>query len=603
MLSGDTTKNVPREPGVYLFKDRPGKVLYIGKAKNLNKRIHSYFSKGKDHPYKLSLILTNADTIEHIITATEKEALILEGNLIKKYRPRYNVILKDDANYPLLKLDINNRYPHLLIVRRIKNDGALYFGPFTSASAVRSTLRLIGPIFPLRKCKTKETPKRSRPCLNYQLGRCLSPCCLDVSIEDYQEIVDQVKLFLEGRNRELISQLREMMRKSSRVLNFEKAARVRDQIRAVEKTVEHQTVVSTEMKDQDIIGLSRYGKEAVVVILFVRSGYMVGSRNYPINCDWESPHEILEAFLKQYYRDKGFVPPDIILSDTIDDKRLISEWLTGKAGKKVSISVPSRGDKKKLANMAVVNAENILSEREKSDQSVILEEAKSILHLKRKPEHIEGIDISNLKGDLAVASLVTFVEGLPQKSGYRNYRIKEVKGIDDYAMIAEVVKRRLKKGKPPDLFVIDGGKGHLAVALKTMDVLGLENPSDVISIAKADQGVPGDIDKIYLPNRKNPLILARNHPVLCLLMSLRDETHRRAVGYYRKRSKKKLTGSELDRVPGVGPKRKKALLKYLGDLQSIAKAEIRELEEVPEINRAVAKNIFDYFHRKSLNSS
>lgn len=267
MLSGDTTKNVPREPGVYLFKDRPGKVLYIGKAKNLNKRIHSYFSKGKDHPYKLSLILTNADTIEHIITATEKEALILEGNLIKKYRPRYNVILKDDANYPLLKLDINNRYPRLLIVRRIKNDGALYFGPFTSASAVRSTLRLIGPIFPLRKCKTKETPKRSRPCLNYQLGRCLAPCCLDVSIEDYQEIVDQVKLFLEGHNRELISQLREMMRKSSSVLNFEKAARVRDQIRAVEKTVEHQTVVSTEMKDQDIIGLSRYGKEAVVVIL------------------------------------------------------------------------------------------------------------------------------------------------------------------------------------------------------------------------------------------------------------------------------------------------------------------------------------------------
>jgi excinuclease ABC subunit C len=599
MLSGDTTKNVPREPGVYLFKDRSGKVLYIGKAKNLNKRIHSYFSKGKDHPYKLYLILTNADTIEHIITATEKEALILEGNLIKRYRPRYNVILKDDANYPLLKLDINNRYPRLTIVRRMKNDGDLYFGPFTSASAVRSTLRLIGPVFPLRKCKTKGIPKRSRPCLNYQLGRCLAPCCLDVRVEDYQEIVDQVKLFLEGRSKELISQLREIMQKASRELNFEKAARVRDQIRAVEKTVERQAVVSTEMKDQDVIGLSRSGKEAGIVILFVRSGYMVGSRNYSIHCEWQNTSEPLEAFLKQYYRDKGFVPSEIILSDAIDDKRLISEWLTGMAGKKVSISVPSRGDKKKLVNMAVVNAENILLERQKSDQSAILEEAKSILHLGRKPAHIEGIDISNLKGELAVASLVTFVEGVPQKSGYRNYRIKEVEGIDDYAMIAEVIKRRLKKGQPPDLFVIDGGKGHLSVALKTIDALGLENPPDVISIAKADQGEPRAVDKIYLPNRKNPLILARNHPVLSLLMRLRDETHRRAVSYYRKRSRKKLTGSELDRIPGVGPKRKKALLKYLGDLQSIARAEIEDLNGVPGINQVVAKNIFAYFHRKS----
>ena len=599
MLSGEAIKNIPQVPGVYLFKDRSGKIIYIGKAKNLNKRIHSYFSKGRDHPYKLSLILMNADTLEHIITATEKEALILEGNLIKKYRPRYNVIFKDDANYPLLKLDINNRYPHLLIVRRIKNDGALYFGPFTPASAVRSTLRLIGPIFPLRKCKTKETPKRSRPCLNYQLGRCLGPCCLDVRVEDYQEIVDQVKLFLEGRSKELISQLREIMQKASRELDFEKAARVRDQIRAVEKTVERQAVVSTEMKDQDVIGLSRSGKEAGIVILFVRSGYMVGSRSYSIHCEWQNASEPLEAFLKQYYRDKGFIPSEIILSDAIDDKRLISEWLTGMAGKKVSISVPSRGDKKKLVNMAVVNAENILLERQKSDQSAILEEAESILHLGRKPAHIEGIDISNLKGELAVASLVTFVEGVPQKSGYRNYRIREVEGIDDYAMIAEVIKRRLKKGQPPDLFVIDGGKGHLSVALKAIDALGLENPPDAISIAKADQGEPRAVDKIYLPNRKNPLILARNHPVLSLLMRLRDETHRRAVSYYRKRSKKKLTGSELDRIPGVGPKRKKALLKYLGDLQSIAKAEIEDLNGVPAINQVVAKNIFDYFHRKS----
>jgi len=272
MLSSDIPKNIPQGSGVYLFKDKSRKILYIGKAKNLNKRIYSYFSKGSNQPYKLSLLLKGSHTIDHIETATEKEALILEGNLIKKYRPKYNVMLKDDANYPLLKLDINNRYPRLIIVRRMKNDGALYFGPFTSASAVRSTLRLIGPIFPLRKCTTKEIPKRSRPCLNYQLGRCLAPCCLHVGIEDYQEIVDQVKLFLEGRSKELISKLRKIMQKASKELNFEKSARIRDQIRAVEKTVERQTMVSTGMKDQDIIGLSCHGNEAGIVMLLVRSG-------------------------------------------------------------------------------------------------------------------------------------------------------------------------------------------------------------------------------------------------------------------------------------------------------------------------------------------
>jgi excinuclease ABC subunit C len=599
MLNSDAIKNIPQEPGVYLFKDKSGKVLYIGKAKNLNKRINSYFGKARDLAYKLSIITMNAHTVEHIITTTEKEALILEGNLIKRYRPRYNVILKDDANYPLLKLDINNRYPRLSIVRRMKNDGALYFGPFTSASAVRSTLRLIGPIFPLRKCRTRETAKRSRPCLNYQLGRCLAPCCLEVSLDDYQEIVHHVKLFLEGRNRELISQLKEMMQKAARELNFEKAARVRDKIRAVEKTVERQTMVSTGGKDQDIIGLSCSGKKAGIVILLVRSGYMVGTRNYSIHCEWENSGEVLEAFLKQYYRDKGFVPPEIILSDAIDDKRLISEWLTGMAGKRVSISAPSRGDKRKLVNMAVVNAENMLLERQKGDQSAILEEARSILHLRRRPGLIEGMDISNLRGDLAVASLVTFARGLPQKSDYRNYRIRDVEGIDDYAMIAEVIKRRLKKGKPPDLFVIDGGRGHLSVALKTMEDLGLEDPPDVISIAKADQGKPRDIDKIYLPDRKNPLILSRNNPVLSLLMRLRDETHRRAISYYRKRRGKRLTGSELDGIPGVGPKRKVELLRYFGDIKSLAKAGIGELNEVPGINRTVARNIFDYFHRGS----
>jgi len=598
MLSSNTLKNIPQGSGVYLFKDKLGKIVYIGKAKNLHKRINSYFSKARNQPYKLSLLLKTAHRIDHIETVTEKEALILEGNLIKKYRPKYNVTLKDDANYPLLKLDITTEYPRLTIVRRMKNDGAVYFGPFTSASAVRSTLRLIGPIFPLRKCTTKGIPKRSRPCLNYQLGRCLAPCCLNVRVEDYQEIVDQVKLFLEGRSKELISKLRKIMRNAAKELNFEKSARIRDQIKAIEKTVERQTIVSTRMKDQDIIGLSYIDNEAGIVMLLVRSGYMVGSKNYVIHYKWENPGEILEAFLKQYYRDKKFIPPDIILSESINDTQLLSSWLTERAGKKISISSPTRGDKKKLVNIAIKNAKNILQKRQKSDQSAILEQAKIICNLKRRPNHIEGIDISNLKGAHAVASLVTFIEGLPKKSAYRNYKIKEVMGIDDYSMIAEVVKRRLKKGTPPDLLVIDGGKGHLSVVMKTIGDLDLAIPPDALSIAKADKEKPGDIDKIFLSNRKNPLILSRNHPVLSLFMRIRDETHRRAISYHRKIRKKQLIGSELEMIPGIGEKRKKVLLKNLGDIQSVSKANIADLKRIPGISHVLAKNIVEYFTMK-----
>jgi excinuclease ABC subunit C len=599
MLRADIIDTIPQKPGVYLFRDRSGKVLYIGKAKDLHKRLSSYIGTGRDQTYKSRLILKNAHSLDHIITATEKEALILEGNLIKRHRPRYNVKIKDDSNYPLLKLDITNKFPRLSIARRMRSDGALYYGPFTSSSAVRSTLRLMGPIFPLRKCKTNEIPKRSRPCLNFQLGRCLAPCCEDVSPEEYREIVDQVKLFLEGRNRELISRLRGIMRKASRELDFEKAARVRDQINAVEKTVERQTVVSAGMKDQDVIGLSRSGKEAGIVILLVRGGYMVGTKHFTIRCEWEDSGEALESFLKQYYRDRAYVPSEIILSNAIGDSRLIAEWIAGMSGKKVSLYVPTRGDKKKLVDMAVVNAETIMRERQQAEKRTVLENAKSVLKLRKIPLHIEGVDVSNLRGEHPVASLVSFRKGVPQRAGYRNYRIKEVQGIDDYAMIAEAVKRRLKKGDPPDLFVIDGGKGHLSAAQRAIQTLGLESPLDVVSIAKADRSEAAAVDRIYLPNRKNPLLLERNHPILSLLMRVRDETHRRAVNYHRARRRKRLMESELDRIRGVGPTRKRELLKYLGDIQSIARAEIEEITRVPGIDTRTAETIFDYFRNRS----
>ena len=597
MLTSESIREFPQKPGVYLFKDTSGKILYIGKAKNLRKRISSYFAHGDNQSPKLSRIIRNTEKIEHIITGTETEALILEGNLIKKYRPRYNVDLKDDANYPFFKLDITSPYPRVSVVRRMKNDGAFYFGPYPSVTQARSTLHLIGSVFPLRKCTTKDIPKRSRPCLNYQLGRCLAPCCKEVSREEYMEIVDQVRLFLEGRNKELISKLNRVMQKASKELNFEKAAGVRDQIRAIEKTVEKQTVVSSKMKDQDIVGVSRSGREAEVVVLMVRGGALVGSRSYSIRGEWEDSSDIAESFIKQYYRDRQFVPPEIILSYPIDDRAVISEWLAGIARKKVSITVPSRGDKRRLAEMAGENADTILLRRQKADRSAILEEIRDALHLERTPVHIEAIDVSNLRGDLAVASIVSFFEGVPQKSGYRNYRIKGVEGVDDYAMIAEGITRRLRKGKPPDLFVIDGGKGHLAVAIKTLDTLRLDNPPDVVSIAKADRTKPRSADRIYLPHRKNPLDLARNNPVLSFFMGVRDETHRRAISYYRKRRKKQLTASELDRVSGIGPQRKKALLKFFGDIQTIVGAEIADLVQVPGIAESIAQDIFDHFHK------
>jgi len=592
MLTADIIATIPQKPGVYLFKDKSGKALYIGKAKDLKKRLSSYFGTSRDQPYKSWIILKHAYSVDHIITATEKEAFILEGNLIKKHRPRYNVKIKDDSNYPMLKLDINNRYPRLSIVRRMKNDGALYYGPFPSSSAVRSTLRLIGTLFPLRKCRTKEIPKRSRPCLNFQLGRCLAPCCKDVSPEAYQEIVDQVRLFLEGRNRELVSRLKGIMKKASSELDFEKAAKLRDQIGAVEETVERQMVVSAGMKDQDVIGLYLSGREAAVVVLMVRGGYMVGTKHFTIQCELEDSQEALESFLKQYYRHRAFVPLEILLSNGIGDTNLIAEWITGMAGRKVSLLVPTRGDKKKLVDMAMVNAEHIVHERQQADQQRVLENAKSVLRLKKIPYHTEGVDISNLGGEQPVASIVCFGNGVPQKSGYRNYKVKEVQGIDDYAMIAETVTRRLKKDDPPDLLVIDGGKGHLSAAQRAIKALCLQSSPDVVAIAKADKGEVGAADKIYLANRKNPLRLPRSHPVLFFLMRVRDETHRRAISYHRRRREKKLMESELDRIRGVGPKRKRALLHYFGGIQSLAQAPLEEIKQVPGIDRSTAETVF-----------
>jgi len=588
----------PDSPGVYLFKDLSGRVIYVGKAKNLRKRVLSYFRSSSGLPDKTSLMMKRASGLDYLLTSTEKEAFILESNLIKKFMPRYNVILRDDKRYPCLRFDIHEPFPHLSIVRRIKKDGALYFGPFSSANAVRSTLKFIERIFPIRKCKTRGLPKRTRPCLNYEMGRCLGPCTLNVPVSKYREVVQQVRLFLEGRNQELMAQLRRKMVEAGEHLEFERAAGIRDQIRAIEKTVERQHVVSTKMEDEDIIGLARKESVHQLVILFVRKGSLMGSRDYLFKNQPCDAAEVMEGFLKQYYRKETFIPKRILISEPVEDLLPITEWLSDLAGHKIVIYQPIRGEKRRLVEMAVANAEHLLNGRWESQKKDLVSIAQTALKLKMPPHYIEGLDISNLQGNEAVGSIVSFVDGLSHKSGYRNYRMKVVNGIDDYGMMAELVERRVSKGHLPDLFLVDGGKGHLAVVKKVLD--RKENPGlpEVISIAKQDKHQQEKHDKIYIPERKNPIRLGADHPVLLLMMRIRDEAHRRAITYHRKLRGKHLKGSELDLIPGIGVKRKKILLTHFKDIRAIADATAESLVSVQGINRSLAERIFSFFQSR-----
>ncbi len=590
---------LPDSPGVYCYKDLSGRVIYVGKAKSLKKRVLSYFRSPGDLSDKTVLMMKRAKGLDFILTSTEHEAFILESSLIKKYMPRYNVILRDDKQYPCLRLDIKEKYPRLNIVRKIKKDGAVYFGPFSSAGSVRSTHRTIDRVFKLRKCKGKGLPKRTRPCLNYQMERCLGPCTYDIPEEEYHKIVKQVRLILEGRDKELIGQLKKDMASASEKLDFERAVVIRDQIQAIEKTMERQHVVSQRLEDQDIIGLSQKEDSYQIVSLYVRKGYVVGSRNYFFKDRGGSPSEVMESFLKQCYSRDAFIPDSILVSEIIEDVLPISEWLGDLAGKRVAIHRPLRGEKLRLVKMAVANAESLLSTRKEDLLDNLMEQVQMHFNLKKTPRFIEGLDISNIQGELAVGTVVSFVDGLPHKSGYRNYRINTIDGIDDYGMMSELVKRRVAQGQLPDFFLVDGGKGHLSCVKNAINIKATAETTDVVSIAKPDENRQETSDKIYLPGRKNPLTLRYDHPVLLLMMRIRDEAHRRAISYHRKLRTKKITGSELDLISGIGPKRRNLLLKHFGDAQAVAAAELKALLEVNGITKDIAENIQLFYQGKS----
>ena len=591
--SADIKEILPRDTGVYLFRDKSDKVLYVGKAKNIRNRVSSYLKPAAELTGKTEMIMNRARYLEFMITDTENEAFILEGSLIKKHRPRYNVILRDDKQYPYLRINIGEPYPRLEFVRKMKNDKAIYFGPYSSSGSVRSTMKLIERIFRLRKCTKKSMNSRTRPCLNYQLDRCLAPCTYDVSVDKYKKIVEKVRLFLEGRSRELIKKLEADMKELSLEEKFEEAARVRDQIRAVERTVEKQNVVSTKREDQDIIGAAQGENGTQVVIFFSRKGIITGNRDFRFENKNVSSSEVMEAFLKQYYYKAEYIPGNILISQPVDDLPSIRKWLSDKAGKKISIHLPVRGKKVSLVNLAVKNAESLLLKKLEAGKENLLNSAKKALHLKKIPGKIEAMDISNLHGNNAVGTIVSFLDGRPHKAGYRNYRIKNVEGIDDYEMMAEMVSRRLTKKELPDLFVIDGGKGHLKVVERVINDHRIKEPPELIALAKErDQGLKGD--KIYLKGRKNPLRLNMDNPVLLFLMGIRDEVHRRAVTYHRKLRDKESSKSLLDDIPGIGPSKKKLLLKNFGHLDAVRKASEDELAGIRGISKALAASIKEF---------
>lgn len=593
--------SAPRSPGVYMMQDASGKVIYVGKANDLKNRVSSYLT-GRDTRPMAPFLMARASDIAFITTATEKEALILENNLIKKHRPRYNVILRDDKTYYHLSLDPAETFPRLRLVRKRQNDAALYFGPYPSGLAARETLRFIQRIFPLRTCRDRDFQLRARPCLEYQIGRCLAPCKNRIDEAAYRTLVENAVSFLRGRRRELISDLKRQMEQAAQDLNFEEAARLRDRIGALSHALEKQNVDWGGGEDQDVLGVFSDFETHRICILFVRAGKLTGSKSFTPVKTKADREEILSSALRQHYDEAG-LPEEILLPYSLPDEAVLLEWLAEKQQKGARITVPRRGAKKALVDLACANARELqASDRRKEEQK----EA-SLLFLQEKlmlatlPRRIECFDISNLGGKNAVGSMVVFQDGEPDKSGYRRFRVRGPDEPDDYGMMREVLTRRFQGPDPaPDLLVVDGGKGQLNVALAVLGDLKIK--LDVIGLAKEErsflaakrrlQGKPAKSeDRVYLPRRKDAIYLSSSPAALALLQRLRDEAHRFAVSYHHKVKTKNDLSSVLDAVPDIGPSRKTRLLTHFGSAEQVRKASVEDLQKVPGIGRELAEKI------------
>ncbi len=601
-------KQFPHEPGIYLFKDHQGQVLYVGKARDLRKRVLSYFKPVDTMPVKTRVLLKKATDLDFVVTTTEKEALLLESSLIKKHRPRYNVILRDDKNYPALRIDPRQSYPRLEIVRRFQNDGALYFGPYSSAHAVRETLKLLNRLFPLRQCKSRRLIKRQRPCLNHSLGRCLGPCAGKVSAEQYRHVVDEVILFLRGKTDRLERQLERQMESAAAKLDFERAAQYRDRLASVRATLEQQHMISSRFVDQDVLGVHLREKGATLVIVYVRHGAVVGQRTHRFSPFEGEAGEVFDAFIKQYYREGRMIPDEILIPMELEDQEVLEQWLSEVRGKRVRIWPAKRGTRRTLLELAERNAveQGRGSEHLEQKADAVLEQLATLLKLDRVPRRMACVDISNIQGRHAVGSIVTFTRGRPDYPRYRRFSVKEKSEPDDPAMMAEIIERYLEREprlvEELDLLVVDGGKSQLNRIRRLLEEHDLAQLLPVVGLAKEreeDRGEQGRglYEKLYLPGRKNPLYLTRYPEALHLLQRLRDEAHRYAVSFYQKRHRQQLLASSLDAIPGVGEKRRTQLLKHFGSLDALRRAGIDDITAVPGISRRLAEIIHDHFHR------
>lgn len=592
---------LPNQPGVYTFKDRNGAIIYVGKARSLRSRVRSYFQDSRPLDLKSQTLVKKIADLEVMVTSNEMEALILEANLIKEHKPRYNVNLKDDKRYPYLKVTVNEPYPRVLVVRRVKNDQAKYFGPYTNVSAMRQTLRILRRIFPVRSCNLViPSNQKYKLCLEYHIKRCLGPCEAKCSYEEYRQMIENVCLFLAGKSSYVIDELKAQMEHYADQENFEGAARIRDQIKALESVIQKQKVVEDKDIDRDIISFARQKKDVCCVVLQIREGILIGRQNFYLTCSLvDSDQEIVSSFIKQYYLNSAVIPDEIVLPCEISDEDAIIFWLGQNRGGKVQVLVPQRGKKAELVDMAVQNARLVLNElilhRIDRSQKVpsSVQALQRDLYLSKPPRRIVAFDVSNLQAADAVGSAVFFLDGRPKKSEYRRFRIKTVEGQNDFAMLSEIVTRyfqNLQEQKPlaPDLVLIDGGKGQLSSAVQALKSLGRGEP-EVIALAKR-------IDEVFLPGAANSLMLPKTSQSLRLLQRIRDEAHRFAISYHQTLRERKLSGSELDQIKGIGKSRKKSLLSTFGSVERIKSASLEEILDKGGIPENVALKVYQHFH-------
>jgi excinuclease ABC subunit C len=592
-------KNLPAKPGVYLMKDKDDKIIYVGKAISLKNRVRQYFQSSKNHSSKVVSMVKNISKFEYIITDSELEALILECSLIKQYRPKYNVLLRDDKTYPYIKVTVNEDYPRVLKVRRVLKDKAKYFGPYTNTTALNDTIEIMRNMYPIRTCNIdieRAIKNKVRPCLNRHIKRCVGPCAGDVDKEDYKKMIDEILLFLSGKEEKLIEILKEKMNKCALEFNFEEAATYRDKIRSLEEMTQKQKIdATTSDLNQDIIGMARDNDEACVQVFFIRNGKIVGREHFMLEGVKDSTNKsILSSFVKQFYVEQEYIPKELIVEDEIEDSFILEKWLSDKKGQKVTIRVPQKGEKRSLVELVRKNAVEYLEKfsdmnKRKYERSIgALEELKNLLNLEKIPKRIESFDISNIQGVDSIGSMVVFTDGKKDKKEYRRYKIQTVIGPNDYDSMAEIVERRLKHGNFPDLILLDGGKGQVSAVKKVLDAHNVEIP--LWGMYKDDKHRTKG-----LISREKEIELDKSSNLYRFVASIQEEVHNVAISYHRSLRNKSLTKSALDDIKGIGQKRKMALLAHFKDIEAIKKATIEELLDVENMNKASAESVYNFF--------